>query len=130
MPMATVIASDIIGGGTHRLIARPAFASPGATGVRRPAHHLIKEVEEIRPSTRATGAEAESDVIHTHRAAKADDMLASTEQASAHGRKATMKPDVLPEARPEESSRTTRVRTRRGPYQVDPPRKKRIDILA
>ncbi len=128
--MAAVIASDIIGGGAHRLIARPASATHGVAGVRQPAHHLIKEVEEIRPSTRATGAEAESDVIHTHRAAKADDMLASVEQASAHRRKATRKPDTLPETGPEESSRTTRLRVRRGPYQADPPRKKRIDILA
>ncbi len=130
MPMATVITSDIIGAGSHRLITRAVSASPGVAGVRKPAHHLIKEVEEIRPSTKATGAEAESDVVHTHRAAKADDMLASVEQASAHGRKTTRKPGTLPDTGLEESSRINRSRIKRGPYQAEPPRKKRIDILA
>jgi len=128
--MTNSIPSDLSGAGSQRLYTRGISSPPGAAGVHQPARHLIEEVAEIRPSSRATGAEVETDIVHTHRAAAADDMLASLEQASADHRSARRKPEASPDARPEAGSRPGRGRVRREPYKAESRGARRIDLLA
>ncbi len=126
--MSQILASSITS--IQRSVARSAAAAAARASVRQPVQHLVEEVAQIRPSAKTTGQDLNSGNIRTHPPAAAVDMLASMEQASERLRNAKANPAP---ARAEADSNNLRpapkLGLRRGPYQVDPPRSRKIDLI-
>ena len=126
--MSQILASDIAS--AQRSVARSAAAAAARASVRQPVQHLVEEVAQIRPSAKTTGQDLNSGNIRTHPPAAAVDMLASREQASERLRDAKAKPAPSP-AEPDknETQAAPKSSQRREPYQSDPPRSKKIDLI-
>ncbi len=114
----------------QRSAARSAAAAAARASVRQPVQHLVEEVAQIRPSAKTTGQDLNSGNIRTHPPAAAVDMLASMEQASERLRNTKANPTP---ARADTDANDLRpvpkLGQRRGPYQVDPPRSRKIDLV-
>ena len=127
--MAQILTSDITN--VQRSVARSAAAAAARASVRQPVQHLVEEVAQIRPSAKATGQDPDNNVIRTHPPAAAVDMLASMEQASERTRHTKAKPGpTQTESGTNEPRAASENRQRRGPYQGDPPRSRKIDLIA
>ncbi len=115
----------------QRSVARSAAAAAARDSVKQPLRHLVEEVAQIRPSAKATGQDPNNSVIRTHPASAAVDMLASKEQASERTRNSRTSPEAaLGEHGTNEARVASRSGQRRGPYHVDPPRSRKIDLMA
>lgn len=126
--MAQILTSDVAS--IQRSVARSAAAAAARASVRQPVQHLVEEVAQIRPSAKTTGQDLNSGNIRTHPPAAAVDMLASMEQASERLRNAKAKHAPAP-AEPDthEVRSVPKSGQRRGPYQTDPPRSRKIDLI-
>jgi hypothetical protein len=125
--MTQIHVSDVAS--IQRSVARSAAAAAARDTVRQPLRHLVEEVAQIQPSAKTTGQDPNNNVIRTHPAAAAVDMLASKEQASER----TRNPKARPEAGQhgtDESRVASKSGQRRGPYHVDSPRSRKIDLMA
>lgn len=126
--MSQILASGIAS--AQRSVARSAAAAAARASVRQPVQHLVEEVAQIRPSAKATGQDFDSGNIRTHPPAAAVDMLASMEQASERLRDARTKSAPAPaEPGTNEFRFLSKSGQRRGPYQADPPRSRKIDLI-
>jgi hypothetical protein len=126
--MSQIFASDV--SSAQRSVARSAAAAAARASVRQPVQHLVEEVTQIRPSAKATGQDLNTSVIRTHPPAAAVDMLASMEQASERLRNSGTKHQSAPgEPGTNEFRPATKSGQRRGPYQVDPPRSGKVDLI-
>lgn len=126
--MSQILASDVTS--VQRSVARSAAAAAARGSVRQPVQHLVDEVAQIRPSAKTTGQDLNTNVIRTHPPAAAVDMLASMEQASERPRNARAKHESTSrEPDTNEPRSASKGGQRRGPYQVDPPRSGKIDLI-
>ncbi len=126
--MSQILTSDIVS--VQRSVARSAAAAAARASVRQPVQHVVEEVAQIRPSAKTTGQDLNNNAIRTHPPAAAVDMLASMEQASERARNAKAKHVPAPaETGAHEVRPAPRGGQRRGPYQVDLPRSRKIDLI-
>ncbi len=126
--MSQILTSGIAS--AQRSVARSAAAAAARASVRQPVQHLVEEVAQIRPSAKTTGQDSNSNNIRTHPPSAAVDMLASMEQASERLRNTKAKHIPAPaEPDPNEFRPVPKSGQRRGPYQADPPRSRKIDLI-
>ena len=126
--MAQILTSDVAS--IQRSVARSAAAAAARASVRQPVQHLVEEVAQIRPAASTTGQDLSNSVIRTHPPAAAVDMLASMDHVSERLRNTRIEHGPTPgEPGTNEFRPASKSGQRRGPYQVDPPRSGKIDLI-